>query len=199
MISYLKGKITHKTPTTIILDVNNVGFELQVSVNCSRQLGDPGETITIVTYLHVREDILQLFGFISPEERNIFMNLISTSGIGPKKALAILSGSLAEDVQRYIVQEDLPALMSLSGIGKRTAQRLILELKEKLKPAAEVQDISTGLAVSSKRTVTEEAILALISLGYTPASAQTAIKSIIEKGGENIGLEELITRALRKI
>ncbi|MBD3287339.1 Holliday junction branch migration protein RuvA [candidate division KSB1 bacterium] len=198
MISYIKGTITKKTPTWLVIDVNNVGFQVQVSVNCSREIGEKGSTITILTYLHVREDSLQLFGFISEEERDLFLYLISTSGIGPKKALAILSGSSVRDLQQYILEEDLAGLTSLSGIGRRTAQRLILELKDKLKPAAEPEPALPAVA-PDKRQLSREAVMALISLGYNQAAAQNAIKSILDKESGQIGLEELITRALRKV
>ncbi len=198
MISYLKGKIVKKAPTWLLIDVNNIGYQVQVSVNCSRSVGEPGDIKTVLTYLHVREDILQLFGFISEAERELFLDLISTSGIGPKKALAILSGSSVQDLQRYILEEDLVGLTSLSGIGKRTAQRLILELKDKLKPSLEPEPLSPAM-VTDQRHISREAVLALISLGYNQVAAQNAIKSILELETKDIDLEELITRALRKV
>ena len=198
MISYLTGKIVKKAPTWLLIDVNNVGYQVQVSVNCSRSVGEAGDLKTVLTYLHVREDNLQLYGFISEEERELFLNLISTSGIGPKKALAILSGSSVQDLHRYILEEDLIGLTSLSGIGKRTAQRLILELKDKIKPSAEPEPLAPPM-VAEKRNLSREAVLALISLGYNQAAAQNAIKSILDKETSDINLEELITRALRKV
>ena len=199
MISYLKGIIVEKSPTRILIDVNGVGLDVQVTINCSKQVGSVGDEVVLLTYLHVREDILKLFGFISKEERQLFLQLISTSGIGPKKALAILSGSNVDDLRRYIVEENLTALTSLSGVGKRTAQRLIVELKEKLAYTSDVEQILPADVSPERISFIEEAILALESLGYNRNAAQRAIQLILDRESGNINSEELIKRALRKI
>ena len=199
MISYLKGIIVQKSPTRLILDVSGIGFDIQITINCSKQIGSIGERITILTYLHVREDNLQLFGFNSKEERTLFLQLITTPGIGPKKALAILSGSNVNDLQRYIVEENLAALTSLSGVGRRTAQRLIVDLKEKLIPASSADQILPSAMIQEKRNLIDEAIMALESLGYNKNMAQRAIHSIIEQQPDKINLEDLIKQALRKL
>ena len=199
MIRYLKGIIADKSPTKIVLEVNGIGYDLQVTINCSKQIGSIGEQITILTYLHVREDNLQLFGFISKEERELFLQLISTPGIGPKKALAILSGTNVVDLQRYIVEEDLTALTSLSGVGRRTAQRLIVDLKEKLVPALSAEKILPADMVQEKRNLIEEATLALISLGYNQNAAYRTIQTILDQESDKINLEDLIKKALRKL
>ena len=199
MISYLKGKLVDKTPTRLILDVNGVGYDIHITINCSKQIGVVNDEITILTYLYVREDILQLFGFISDEERQLFLHLISTPGIGPKKALAILSGTNVNDLQRYIIEENLAALTSLSGVGKRTAQRLIVDLKEKLTPTYQAEQIIPSNLIQEKRNLIDEATLALISLGYNQISARKAILNIIDQEPDKINLEDLIKKALRKI
>jgi len=199
MISFLKGIIIHKSPTRLILDVNGVGFDLNITLNCAESLGTKGETITILTYLHVREDSLQLFGFSSTEERETFLLLISTSGIGPKKALAILSGTQAEDLRRYIMEENLAALTTLPGVGRRTAQRLILELKEKFVAAIRGEQIEPLNVDHVRMNVVDEAVSALISLGYSRNAAQAAIQTVIAKETDLTNIEELIKKALRKI
>jgi len=183
----------------LIVDVNGVGYEIHVTLNCSRQLGKAGENILILTYLHVREDILQLFGFISKEERELFLQLISTSGIGPKKALAILSGTNVEDLQQYIVRENLTALTSLPGVGKRTAQRLIVELKDKLSPTIGMEFVESAELVREKRKLFDEAILALVSLGYNKNTSFTVVQKIIKENARLTNLEELIKQALREL
>ena len=199
MISYLTGNIVEKSPTRLLLDVNGIGYDIQVTINCSKQVGSIGDNITILTYLHVREDNLQLFGFESKQERELFLQLISTPGIGPKKALVILSGSNVDDLQRYIIEENLTALTSLSGVGRRTAQRLIVDLKEKLTPTSADEQIFPSGIVQEKRNLIEEALLALMSLGYNKNTAYRAIQAILDQESNKIGLEDLIKRALRKL
>ncbi|MBN1153811.1 Holliday junction branch migration protein RuvA [candidate division KSB1 bacterium] len=188
-----------KTPTSILLDVNGVGFYLHVSLNCSRNLGEVGHVVKALTYLHVREDILQLYGFFTDAERELFTHLISATGIGPKKALAILSGSTVDDLVSSIANENIEALMVLPGIGKKTAERLVVDLKDKVATSSVERGrggIRAGTALG--RTIVEEAVLALISLGY---QQQVAIKSVqaIREAEPDIDLESLIKKALRKV
>lgn len=199
MISFLKGIIINKSPTRLLLDVNGVGFDLHITLNCAESIGAKGETITIMTYLHVREDNLQLFGFMSTEEREMFLLLISTSGIGPKKALAILSGTQATDLRRHILEENLTALTTLQGVGRRTAQRIIVELKEKLTPVVRGEQILSMDVERVSMNIFDEAVLALISLGYSKNAAQTAIQTVIAKETDKTNIEEIIKKALRKI
>ena len=199
MLSYLYGKIVEKSPTTLVLDVNNVGYNLQVTINCSRNAGQIGDEVKILTHLHVREDNLQLFGFVSAEERELFLQLTTTPGIGPKKALAILSGSGVEDLRRFILQEDLTALTGLPGVGRKTAQRLIVDLKEKLDQTYAGSDVEVDARTPSKQSLVEEAVLALVSLGYQHQAARKAITAILKDGDGDVGLEDLIKQALRKL
>lgn len=199
MISYLKGMIVEKNPTRLLLDVNGIGYDINITLNCSRQIGTIGNTITILTYLHIKDDNIQLYGFISKQEREVFLHLISTPGIGPKKALAILSGSTAEDLQRYIIEENLAALTSLSGVGKKTAQRLIIDLKEKITSISSVEQILPTSSIQQESKLIQEAIMALLSLGYKNNVARKAIQSVLSNGSEKITLEELIREALKKI
>ena len=132
MIAQLEGSISEKTPTQIIVDVSGVGYELLIPISTFDKLEEVGSKVKLLTYLHVREDILQLFGFSTLKEKMMFTHLISVAGIGPKLALGILSGRTVEDLTRNIVNGDTENLTQLSGVGKKTAQRIVLELRDKL-------------------------------------------------------------------
>ncbi|UCE05563.1 MAG: Holliday junction branch migration protein RuvA [bacterium] len=199
MINFLQGVIVEKLPTRLIIDVNGVGYEVNITLHCYESLGSVGEKATVITYLHVREDILQLFGFKSTDERDLFLQLISTPGIGPRKAQVILSSVSVEHLQKYIFEEDLAALTSLSGVGRKTAQRLILDLKDKIKPSLLIQDkrIPSEIALSEKARKVDEALTALISLGFTKNNAQLAIQKVMRQSEQEPTLEEIIKQALR--
>jgi len=198
MIQFLQGVLVDKSPTKAVLDVQGVGFEINITLPCFENLAEIGQPAHIITYLHVREDILQLFGFSSRAERELFLQLISTPGIGPKKAQAILSSVTVELFQRYIIEEDLNALTSLSGVGRKTAQRLILDLKDKISLLP-----FPGQAALPERKVSEldrlmdDALLALTSLGFNKNSAQAAIQKVLQQTDRRLALEEVIKQALR--
>lgn len=199
MISFLQGTIVEKTPTKLSIDVNGVGYEVNITLPCYESLGLVGDRATVVTYLHVREDILQLFGFSSKAEKELFLQLISTPGIGPRKAQVILSSVSVEHLQKYIIEEDLAALTSLSGVGRKTAQRLILDLKDKVKPASIALDKARlpETTLSDRARKVDEAAAALISLGFSKNNVQLAIQKAIQHSSAELSLEELIKQALR--
>jgi len=199
MINFLQGVIVEKSPTKLIIDVNGIGYEVNITLPCYEHLGSVGEETTIITYLHVREDILQLFGFKSIDERELFLQLITAPGIGPRKAQVILSSVSVEYLQQYIIEEDLSALTSLSGVGKKTAQRLILDLKDKVKTSAKIRDQlpTSGMELSERERIIDEAVTALISLGFAKNNAQTAIYKVVQQSKQQLILEELIKQALR--
>lgn len=201
MIDFLDGILIHKSPTKMVIDVNGIGFEINITLPCFESLSEKGEKIKIITYLHVREDTMQLYGFKSKSERELFLHLISAPGIGPKKAQVILSSVSAENLQRYIVEENLSALTSLSGVGKKTAQRLILDLKDKLKASEREFGHAAALdeEFSGVRHLIEEAEAALMSLGFNKNNAQAAVKKVIDNQGSDISLEELIKQSLRHV
>lgn len=201
MINFLQGIIVEKYPTKLIMDVNGVGYEVNITLPCYENLGSIGEKTTIITYLHVREDSLQLFGFKSAAERELFLLLISAPGIGPKKAQVILSSVPVENLQKYILEEDLTALTSVSGIGKKTAQRLLLDLKDKVKPLAVTREkfLPSGIELSEKERLIDEALTALISLGFTKNNAQIAIQKVVQQSEQELTLEELIKQVLHLI
>lgn len=198
MISQLRGVIVEKNPTKITLDVHGVGYELLIPVSTYEKLGNTGEQAKLLTYLHVRKDTLQLYGFASQKERWIFANLISVSGIGPKLALSILSGCELENLRQFIAQGDVAALTKLSGVGRKTAQRLITELQEKLGGQLAETPGLTEVAMHASDSKYQEAIQALQSLGYDRNSATRAIQKVLQHE-KDLSVEELVKKALQKI
>lgn len=196
MISFLTGKLVSKSPTLVVVQTGGLGFEVSISLNTFRQIGEIGNEIHLLTHLHVREDLLQLFGFAAPEEKNLFLKLISISGIGPKSAQGILSGVSVGEFVALVLSENVTALTRIPGIGKKTAQRLIFDLKERLANENLIPP-DTGLTGSeSDRAVDEAALLALVSLGYPRLAAEKAILRIRCQSVTPLTVEDLITRSL---
>ncbi len=197
MFDYIHGNLVKKTATEAVIDIQGIGYLLKISLSTSEQLPDIGQEITVKTYLHVREDAFQLFGFISEEERRVYTSLLSTSGIGPKLALTILSGLSPERVVAAVQNRDESALNAISGVGKKTAQRLIIELKDKFKDITSLE-IVDGLSKESLSSIENETLMALISLGYSRIQADKAIRKL--SGNDKIiSVEELIKQALKVI
>ncbi|SFM50626.1 Holliday junction branch migration protein RuvA [Thermodesulforhabdus norvegica] len=195
MIAYLKGILAHKSPDYVIVDVNGVGYGVSVSLNTFYQLPDPGKDVFLHTYTYVREDILQLFGFGSAEEKRLFLELIAIAGVGPRVALHILSGISPQELHQTVMEHNVKRLQKIPGVGKKTAERILLELKHKLKIP---EDLSSGLSVSSgKPSITEDAISALMNLGYKQIEAQKAVSKAERKLGKEASLEDLLREALR--
>jgi Holliday junction DNA helicase RuvA len=200
MIDFICGKIITKSPTRIVLNTSGIGYSVNISSNTYEHLPDTGSDITLKTYLHIRDDSIQLFGFWEEQERMIFMSLISISGVGPKLAQTILSGIRLNDLITAIKESEVNKLTAIGGVGKKTAQRLILELREKFLQIGLIKD-QTGeeaLILTGLNKHEEEAITALISLGYKKQVAQKAILRIRDKNN-HATVEELIKRALQTI
>jgi Holliday junction DNA helicase RuvA len=197
LIAYLEGKLIEKNPTRLILDVNGIGYSVNIPVSSYANIGEIGKIIKILTYQHVREDELKLFGFSTKPEKDLFELLISVNGVGPKVALGILSSISVEDFQRSVLEEDLDVLTHISGVGKKTAQRLIVELKEKLTKV----DLRAEKGVEAKErigvSIEDEAVLALVSLGYNKFDARKAIEKVNSESEESLPIEELIKKALK--
>jgi len=196
LIAYLEGKLIEKNPTHLILEVNGVGYSVNIPVSSYASVGEVGQTVKVLTYQYVREDELKLYGFSSHQERDLFELLISVNGVGPRVALGILSSISVEDFQRSVLAEDLDVLTHISGVGKKTAQRLIVELKEKLGKV----DLGIEKAVEVKEGIgipAEEAVLALVSLGYNKLDARKAVQKANSESEESLPIEELIKRALK--
>jgi Holliday junction DNA helicase RuvA len=197
MIASLHGILTKKTPTELQIDVNGVGFSVSIPVSTYQHLGETGSDVTLLTHLHVREDALQIFGFASEAERSMFRLLISVSGIGPKIALGILSGVGVDELKEHLLHADTTALTTIPGVGKKTAERLIVELRDKLgKEDTTASPLTPGS--DSTARVRSETLLALIALGVPRQNAEKAIRLALQGTDSSaITVEELIKRALR--
>lgn len=198
MISYLKGILKYIFQDTIIIEVNNIGYQIFVSSHTLTQLPKEGNIIEIYTHMNVREDNISLFGFLTINELDCFNMLINVSGIGPKVALGILSTLRPQDINKAIIIEDINLLTKAPGIGKKTAQRIILELKDKLKinSTFNYDDNLEQYYEASSNSVNQEAIEALIALGYSQIDATN---SVINVYNENLKLEELIKLSLKRL
>ena len=197
MIGRLQGTILDKQPPSILIDVHGVGYELEASMSTFYQLPECGENITLHTHLVVREDAQLLYGFYSLSERQMFRNLIKISGVGPKLALTILSGMSAEDFSRCIMDADSKALTRLPGVGKKTAERLVIELKDRLEKDDSIKlpgVAGSAAKIERQANPVNDAVSALISLGY---KAQQASLMIRDLDVEDKSTEEIIRAALQ--
>ncbi len=197
MISHLRGKLIQKSPTEIVIDVNGIGYQVNIPLSTFEKIEKLNGEIDILTYLHVREDAITLYGFSTDAEREIFKQLISISGIGPKIAQGILSGISVNELKDAVLMNKIDALTSISGVGRKTAERIILELKNKLGRLEAQETISTQ--TSSQLNLRSEAIVALMSLGFTRTNAEHAIcKALSKSEDKDLSVEELIKKALNQ-
>ena len=195
MYAFLNGVVADKGQNELVLDVNGVGYLLTVSMNTLQETPPAGEKMKVYTYLSVREDAMELFGFASQEEKSMFTKLTSVSGIGPRSALAILGSMPLRDLTLAIVMGDVTALSRAPGVGKKTAQRLALELKEKVSQSDLENAPAAGTAYTPvQEDAAAEALSALQALGYTPAEAAKAISQV---RGKSDSANELVRLALR--
>ncbi|HNP18148.1 MAG TPA: Holliday junction branch migration protein RuvA [Fulvivirga sp.] len=195
MISYLKGKLVVKEPTHAVIDVNGVGYHVNISLSTFSIIKDQ-ENILIHTYLHVREDAQILFGFSDTMEKKMFLNLLSISGVGPNTALMIQSSLSAEELKQAIASEDVKVIQGVKGVGAKTAQRIILELKDKIKKEGMYADVDK-IRPTSYNTIRSEALSALTTLGINKSAAEKSIDAILKNSGNTITLEELIKLTLK--
>jgi Holliday junction DNA helicase RuvA len=199
MIDFISGVVVEKSTGRVILQNNGIGYSLQISINTYEHLPQVGESVHLKTYLHVREDTLQLYAFSQEVERKVFLALISVSGIGPKMAQSILSGIKIYELIQAIQHGDEQRLNAISGVGKKTAQRLIVELKEKFMQMGLLEDQQfpeyKPLKLSNQE---EEAALALLSLGYKKQSVEKALFKV-RADGDGQSVEELVRKALKVI
>ena len=205
MIGRLTGVLAEKQPPFLLLDVNGVGYEVEASMNTFYKLPAVGSKVTLFTHLTVREDAHLLFGFFDANERILFRNLIKTNGVGPKLALSILSGSSSEDFIRCVHNEDTAALVKIPGVGKKTAERLIIEMKDKLDklqlPTLVEFELSSpdAPAPTVNKDNRFEAESALLALGYKPVQATKAVEQAVKELGSDSNTEELIRIALKSM
>ena len=193
MITQLHGRLIEKNPTYVVIDCNGVGYEVNISLHTYGQIGSD-ENIRLHTHLQIREDAHTLYGFYQPMERSIFRLLISISGIGANIARTMLSSMTPVEIQQAIVHEDLAAIKAVKGIGLKTAQRVLIELKDKIQNEAGMDEIPS----LKSNTIKEETLSALEVLGYPRRQAEKVIDNIIQSAPES-SVEELIKQALNKL
>jgi Holliday junction DNA helicase RuvA len=204
MIAHLSGTLLSKLATSVILDVGGVGYEVMIPLSTFYELEDTGSKVQLRIYTHVREDTLQLYGFKTTRERELFMRLISVSGIGPKLGITLLSGMSADEIIASIRTNNLARLTLIPGVGRKTAERLVVELRDKvasLSSAALEEEFGGEAGVPTAPTeeaVRSDALSALINLGYQKSAAEKAITAALADGGD-VSVESILRRSLRRL
>jgi len=197
MIYKVSGRLSEKNPTSVVVDVNGISYEVNVPLSTFDSIGREGDDVSLYTLMVVREDDIQLYGFATKDERRLFKLLTSVSGIGPRTALGLLSSASVGDIYNFIANSNTQALMSIPGIGKKTAERVVLELRDKiLKIEMDVEDGK----LEGKEDVRSGAVDALLALGYSRVQCERAVREALKTdsaSGESV--EELIRAALREV
>lgn len=195
MIAFLKGRMVHKDPTHVVVDVNGVGYHVIISLQTFSEIKEQ-ESILLYTHLSIREDAHVLFGFSKESERKLFQQLVSVSGVGPSTAIVMLSYMNSNELKSAIVHEDAASLQAIKGIGGKTAQRVIIELKDKLKKES-WEDTQPTVSIGPHNTLRREALSALVTLGLPKATAEKSVDTVLKKSGNTITLEDLVKQALK--
>jgi Holliday junction DNA helicase RuvA len=204
MIAHLSGTLLSKQATSVILDVGGVGYEVTIPISTFYELDEPGSKVQLRIYTHVREDALLLYGFKTARERELFMRLISVSGIGPKLGITLLSGMSADEMIASIRTNNLARLTLIPGVGRKIAERLVMELRDKIAALSSPElEEELGAKPSVSVTPTEDAVRAdalsaLVNLGYQKSAAEKAINAAIGEGGD-ISVESILRRSLRRL
>jgi Holliday junction DNA helicase RuvA len=200
MIAALRGVLVSKMPTSALIQVGGVTMRVFISVSCFETLPAVGKDVSLLTHMHVREDAILLYGFADEVERAMFEHLTSVTGIGPRVAVGILSGATAARVREGVESGDLDFLVTLPGVGRKLAQRIVVELREKLAPGAPaaVTPPGTGLPGALTQGRAGDAAAALVSLGFTRAAAQTAVQAAAKELGSDATVESLVRKALQQ-
>jgi len=206
MIACLRGELYQRSMDKVIVMVQGVGYEVRVSLSSLERLPAEGERVFLHTYTHVREDVLQIYGFVEPAEKEMFLLLVSVAGVGPKMALAILSGTGPGELAKAISSGDIARLTRLPGVGKKTAERLCLELKEKIPALTSIRpaEVSRGqMPPELMEKMVRDVISALVNLGYPQSQAQKAVAALKETISEDVfrslSLPELLRKTLRSL
>jgi len=196
MIAYLHGKLAHKDPAYVIIDVGGVGYEVKVSLQTFGALPNVGDACKIYTYQQIREDAHTLYGFAEPTEKALFLDLVSVSGVGSATALIMLSSLSSPEIKQAIVNEDVKLIQTIKGIGGKTAQRVIIDLKDKIKKEGLVAP-QPNIFMPTNSQVRTEAIAALVMLGIPKPTAEKSVDTILKREGDQVTVEQLIKMALR--
>lgn len=194
MYAYIDGKLAFKSPSYVVIDAGGVGYHINISLNTYSKLGD-AERCKLFTWLHVKEDAHTLYGFADEGERRLFLHLISVSGVGASTGLMMLSAITPAEIQAAIVKGDVPLIQRIKGIGPKTAQRLVLELQDKLKKDGP----DTLIAVPANKTVKDEALSALVMLGFPKNAAEKVLDQELNRNSGNLTVEQLIKYALKSL
>jgi Holliday junction DNA helicase RuvA len=194
LIAQLRGRLLRKEPQEAVVDVGGVGYRVTIPLSTFYRIGEPGTEVTLLTHTHVREDALALFGFLTPVEQALFERLLAVSGVGPKLAVGVLSGIEAPDLVAALRSSDLARLTRIPGVGKKTAERLVLELKDKMQdlPSAE------ATAPEAPRAAAEDLVSALVHLGYSRPEAERGVERALREHGEG-RFEDLLRKALQLV
>ena len=195
MITHVRGRLVHKAPTRAVVEAGGIGYEVAISLATYGQLPETGVEVLLLTHDYIREDRQDLFGFVEESEREMFRLLIGVAGIGPVLAQTVLSGMAVADLQATIFHERVRDLTGIKGIGKKTAERMIIELKDKVQLSGAT---TAGLGALAPPRAVEEAVLALTALGITSLAARQAVQRVVEKEGTELSASQLIKRALQE-
>jgi Holliday junction DNA helicase RuvA len=199
MITFLHGKLVEALPTHVVVDVNGVGYEALIPLSSYDKLPSPGQPVTLLTQLVIREDAHMLYGFMTTDERDLFRLLVNTvSGIGPKIALNILSGINVTAFRGAVANADVKALSQISGVGKKTAERIVVELRDKIGMAGAWEAASAKRGLSADEQRLNDAVLALIALGFKQIEAHDSVRQAQAVLGANAGVEDLVRACLKK-
>jgi holliday junction DNA helicase RuvA len=197
MIGQLRGKLLQKKPSHVLLDVQGVGYEIHIPLTSFYELPEEGGDVILKIHTHVREDALSLFGFFTQREKDFFLKLVSISGIGPKLAISILSGAKVEELAQAIAEGNLTRLTSIPGIGRKTAERLVLELKSQIGHFLLPEQVRASGASPGFDAVQEDILSALVNLGYPRAGAEKALSSVLRSGKAERSFESLLRHTLQ--
>jgi Holliday junction DNA helicase RuvA len=199
MIGYLKGHLLQKKPNLVVLDVHGVGYEVQIPLTSFYELPSEGNEVALKIHTHVREDQISLFGFHSQREKDFFLKLISISGIGPKLGIAILSGAKVEELAQAIAEGNLARLTAIPGVGRKTAERVVLELKSQVASFLLPEQIQAVREAGRPDGLQEDVLSALVNLGYPRPAAEKAFSLIVRSGECERTFEDLLRHTLRRL
>lgn len=199
MIASLTGRLASKHPGGVVIDVQGVGYDVLIPLSTYYQLPDPNQTVSLTIHTHVRDDAIQLFGFLTKREKDAFLLLLGVSGIGPKLALSVISSLSVDDLVAAVRDDDHRTLASVPGIGKKSAGRLALELKDKIEKLATSPDYRSSKAVEPSSKLMEDALSALTNLGYRAGDVKDVVKQVLASRNGDTPLQDLIRAALKEL